>query len=75
MSTWKTTLVTVEEVAFDHDLHAFDVYNMHGAKLGTITPPTIEDMSDLIDDLNNGACPIINGWEDGNGNVCTLEGW
>lgn len=75
MKTWKTNLVTVEEVAFDHDLHTFEVYNHAGAKLGTITPASIEDMNDLIADLDDGACPVADNWEDGNGNTCNINGW
>lgn len=29
----------------------------------------------LIDDLNNGANPIADGWEDGSGNTIDIEGW
>lgn len=75
MKTWKTALVTVQEVDFDYDLHAFDVYNHAGAKLGTINPTTIEDMKSLIADLDNGACPVADGFEDGNGNTCNENGW
>lgn len=73
---WNTNLVTVQEVAFDYDLHAFD-YDLHafdvvnhaGAKLGTINPATVEEMNSLIAQLNNGTCPVADKWEDGNGNT------
>ena len=29
----------------------------------------------VTDDLNNGADPIADGWEDGIGNTITLDGW
>jgi len=32
-------------------------------------------MESIIADLDNGACPIADRWEDGNGNTCTLNGW
>lgn len=31
--------------------------------------------NDLIEDLNNGANPIAEGWEDGIGNTITIDGW
>ncbi|RUT38707.1 hypothetical protein EJP82_26710 [Paenibacillus anaericanus] len=75
MNTWKTNLVTIEEVAFDYDLHAFEVYNHAGAKLGTINPATVEEMNFLIADLDKGSCPVSEKWEDGNGNTCNANGW
>jgi hypothetical protein len=75
MGKWETELVTVKEVDFDHDLHAFEVYKKSGELLGTINPASIEDMQAIINDLNSGACPVVDAWEDGNGNTCTLEGW
>lgn len=75
MKTWKTNFAIIEEVDFDYDLHAFDVYNHSGNKLGTIHPASIEDMKSLIADLDNGDCPIADGWEDGNGNTCNTDGW
>jgi hypothetical protein len=32
-------------------------------------------MESTIEQLNNGECPVCNKWEDGLGNICTLEGW
>jgi hypothetical protein len=75
MKTWKTALVTIEEVNFDHDLHAFEVYNHGGAMIGTINPDSVEVMEVLIADLDNGACPVADSWEDGNGNTCSVNGW
>lgn len=31
--------------------------------------------NNLIEDLNNGADPITDGWEDGVGNTISIEGW
>lgn len=31
--------------------------------------------NDLIEDLNNGADPIADGWEDGVGNTINIDGW
>lgn len=75
MKTWKTNVVTINEVDFDHDLHAFEVYSPNEKLLGIINPDSVEDMHRIIGDLNKGACPVTDRWEDGNGNTCTIEGW
>lgn len=66
--------INVEECEFDYDLHCFKVYN--GEKyLGIIYPGSIEDMESCIEELDNGNDPISDGWEDGMGNSCTIDGW
>lgn len=66
--------ITVEECAYDYDLHCFKVYD-NGKHLGSIYPATIEDMESCIEDLDAGYDPITSGWEDGMGNVCNIDGW
>lgn len=75
MNTWNNNGYTIEEVAFDGDLHAFEVYNADDELLGTIYPASIEDMNSCIAALDAGKDPVTDGWEDGNGNVCTVNGW
>lgn len=75
MKTWHTDLVDVYEVPFDYDLHAFNVTTADGILIGTVYPDTIEDMQNLIDELDAGGCPIADRWEDGRGNICSLDGW
>lgn len=78
MRSWETALVIVTEKEFDHDLHVFEVYNKKGVVvklLGTIYPDSIQTMQECIADLDDGKCPIAEGWEDGKGNACTLDGW
>lgn len=66
--------IAVEECAYNYDLHCFKVYN--GDKyLGAIYPGTIEDMESCIGELDEGYDPISSGWEDGLGNICTMDGW
>lgn len=36
---------------------------------------TINEDENAIKELNNGADPILDGWEDGNGNEVKIEGW
>lgn len=69
MRVWKTEMAIVEEVGFDHDLHAFEVYSKNGEFLGLITPDNIDDMNYIVKCLNNGECPVKNHWEDGSGNI------
>ena len=66
--------ITVVEKDFDFDLHCFAVYE--GEKyLGSIFPATIDDMISCKSDLDEGNEPIDSGWEDGNGNTCSRDGW
>lgn len=44
-------------------------------KLGTIYPDNIGDMESCIESLDAGEDPISGHWEDGCGNLCTLQGW
>lgn len=75
MKKWKTKYVEVEEIKFDGDLHQLSVASHEGIHLGLITPVNIENMNDIIDELDVGRCPIVDAWEDGNGNTCTMDGW
>lgn len=69
MNTWITEKAAVFEVSYDYDLHSLAVYDLTGEKIGEIYPNTIEEMNAMIDQLDNGACPVEEGWEDGLGNV------
>ncbi|MDF1510613.1 hypothetical protein PZE06_20985 [Robertmurraya sp. DFI.2.37] len=66
MRTWKREGYEVVEKEFDYALHAFDVVK-DGVVIATITPSTIQDMNQIIEDLDNG--DDVNGWEDGSGNT------
>lgn len=69
LRTWKTALATIEEVAHDHSLHAFEVYrNSDNRLVSTVVPADLDAMQDLIHALDAGECPIYDKWEDGNGN-------
>lgn len=69
MRTWQRKGYTVEERAFDHDLHCFAVVQP-GQEDQIIYPATIEDMQAIIADLDNGA--DVDGWEDGMGNTISI---
>lgn len=75
MREWKfENGIEVIEKEFDYDLHCFKVYN--GEKyLGTVYPADIEDMEGCIERLDDGYNPVNDGWEDGMGNRCSIEGW
>lgn len=55
--------------------YELDVYNADGDYLGYIDNGYEEQMLDALNQLNNGGCPICDGWEDGAGNSCTEDGW
>lgn len=71
MRVWERKGYFVEEKEFDHDLHEFCVIRDNGEVIATITPATIEDMEQIIEDLNNGE--DVDGWEDGNGNTISID--
>lgn len=74
MKNWARTTsdgteYTVQEVAFEYDLHAFEIL-LNEEVVTTIYPCDIDAMKNMIDDLENGANPIEDSWEDGLGNSC-----
>lgn len=73
---WTTKNVNIVMVDFDGDLKDFEVYsNEDNEYLGLISSNTIENMNEIIEALNKNVDPIEEGWEDGNGNTLTLDGW
>lgn len=74
MKEWKfENGIEVYESEYDHNVHCFKVYK--GNYLGTVYPETVDDMNACIERLDAGFDPISDGWEDGMGNACTLNGW
>lgn len=74
MKTWTRTTsdgieYTVQEVAHDYDLHAFEIL-LNDEVVITVYPCDEDAMNATINDLDNGANPIEDGWEDGLGNSC-----
>ncbi|HHB3507858.1 TPA: hypothetical protein ACORDH_004992 [Bacillus cereus] len=69
MRTWEREGYKVLEVELDFDLHAFEVVKGEEV-VATITPNTIEDMNQIIEDLNKGE--DVDGWEDGMGNTISI---
>ncbi len=69
LKIWERKGYTVEEKEFDYDLHQFEVIK-DGEVIATITPGSIEDMNQIIEDLDNGE--DVDGWEDGNGNTISI---
>lgn len=67
--------VRVEEIDHDHDLHAFRMSK--SVCVIDVVPDSIEQMNEMIEELNNGACPYEDGWEDGNCNFVAdlLDGY
>lgn len=69
IKVWERKGYRVEETEFDRDLHQFDVIKNEEV-IATITPATIEDMKQIIEDLDAGE--DVDGWEDGNGNTISI---
>lgn len=66
--------VKVHEMSFDYDLHCFDVFH-NELFLGTVYPEDLETMRAMVKCLDEGEDPVSGKWEDGCGNICTMEGW
>ena len=65
-NTWTTPRgVVITEIDYDYDLHVFRV-EYKGRSID-IVPDELTDMQDCIDDLNDGADPVFDGWNDGLG--------
>ena len=78
--TWDFEKVIVKEKDFDYDCHQFDFFNKENGKyLGVLTPQDSENteviVKELDDLLEKGYDPIQAGWEDGNGNTLSYDGW
>jgi len=67
---WTTKLTDVIETSW-----GFEVYNKEGDLLGNIVSDSPEDHHQCVIGLDQGACPVRDGWEDGAGNTCNLNGW
>lgn len=64
---WDTSgRVKVEEIDYDYDLHAFRM--SRGGRVVDVVPNSIEQMNEMIKELDEGACPSNDNWEDGNSN-------
>lgn len=75
MKEWKfNNNLEVYENEYCNDLHCFVVHDS-ASYLGTIYPNSIENMNECISKLDAGLDPITDGWEDGHGHPCTLNGW
>lgn len=71
MKVWQREGYEVVEVEFDYDLHEFMVIKEGGDVIATITPGSIEDMQQIINELDNGE--DVDGWEDGKGNTIDID--
>lgn len=74
MRKWKNNNIEIEEIPYNADLHAFEVYK-DAQKLGVIYPDSVEAMEEIAERLDAGEDPVSGGREDGLGNLCTLSGW
>lgn len=66
--TWEFENYTVTE---EEDVLRFE--NEDGDVIGYVA--THDHHEELINDLDNGANPIEDGWEDGIGNTININGW
>lgn len=71
--------MTIRSWSFkDYSVHYIDTENLlkfestNGTVIGHIT--NVKE-NDLINELDKGANPIKDGWEDGAGNTINIDGW
>lgn len=57
--------VIVKQVPLEGDMYMFEVY--YKGRMHTVVPSDAEDMNDCINELNAGADPLFDGWNDGLG--------
>ena len=51
------------------------VLDANGTLLGYVQVKDADEWNELWSKLEQGACPICDGWEDGLGRTCTADGW
>ncbi len=71
------TTYTCKKCGCTTDTNSFDtlvVTDKKGDHLGLVSLGT-GDHAYCVDELNNSACPVCDGWEDGIGNTCNIDGW
>ncbi|PKM61738.1 MAG: hypothetical protein CVU97_06860 [Firmicutes bacterium HGW-Firmicutes-21] len=57
------------------DYSNFTVTNGDGDKMGTLFKQNINDIVTATKLLDDGGCPVCDGWDDGHGNICSPNGW
>lgn len=75
MKEWKHDCgLVIKEEPYLNNLHRLTVYQSKKL-IGSVYPINIDHMDWLKEELDRGACPVCDGWDDGRGNLCTLDGW
>lgn len=75
MKTWTKNGYAIYENAYDGDLTMLKFYDDEDNYLGNVTFGSVEQMEHDYSLLDDGADPIEDGWEDGNGNLLDINGW
>jgi hypothetical protein len=61
-------------IDWDYDLKVIEVFEGEEC-LGKIFPQSVPDSKSCVKELESGVCPVCEGWGDGLGNICNLDGW
>lgn len=76
MRTWETSLVRYEEQPYKEGLNKLAAYYLGDESyLGDILPDTPDHLQHMLVAIENGICPVLEGWEVGNGKRGTIHGW
>lgn len=76
MRTWETLLVRYEEQPYREGLNKLAVYYLaDNSFLGDVIPDNADHLQDFINAIENNVCPVMEGWDVGNGKRADLSGW
>lgn len=67
--------ITVFQNSDNNDMGYFTVKNSDGDIMGSIFRDSVSEIVLAMQLLNNGGCPVCDGWDDGIGNTCSPSGW
>lgn len=76
MRTWESFLVRYEEQPYKEDLNKLAVFYLaDNTFLGDVIPDNADHLNSFIDAIEKNVCPVMEGWEVGNGKRGNLDGW
>lgn len=72
-SSWEFVDYSVEDTSKGN--YEFTFRDTNDDEIGVVVVDEENDYKDMIRALNDGADPIVEGWEDGGGNTLNINGW
>ena len=76
MRTWQSFMVRYEEQPYQEGFNKLAVFHdADNSFLGDVIPDNPDHLQAFIDALEKGICPVMEGWDVGNGKRADLHGW